>query len=125
MQRPQTHLEHVLHFDDATLEDGGTNWRDLDGTPLPGVTAARSHYVSAQSGHYGLLLLQGAPRDEGLSLSDVSLGHHGSGSGVVELGKDWNHFTCGVMMVRQHPWTFFFFLFSTHVVQTFWFSPGV
>lgn len=108
MQKPQTHPEHVFHFDDAALEDGRTDRRDLDGAAVPGLSAPRSHYISTQSGHNGLLLLHGSPRDEGLSLSDVRLGYHRSGSRVVEFGEDRDHFTCGSRTTRQRSWTFFF-----------------
>lgn len=129
MQKPQTHPEHVFHFDDAALEDGRTDRRDLDGAAVPGLSAPRSHYISTQSGHNGLLLLHGSPRDEGLSLSDVRLGYHRSGSRVVEFGEDRDHFTCGSRTTRQRSWTFFFpFRFTFPVLQTrimLSLSPGV
>lgn len=107
MQKPQTHLKHVLHFDDTALKDGGTDWRDLDGAAVPGLPASRSHHISTQGGYNGLLLLHGAPCDEGLCLGDVSLGHHRSGGGVVKFSEDRNHFTCGGITMRQHSRTFF------------------
>ena len=88
------YLQHVLHFDDAAVQDGRAHGRDLDGAAVPGLPASPGHRVPAQRGHHGALLLQGAPGDEGLRLRDVGLGHHGAGGGVVELGEHGDHLAC-------------------------------
>lgn len=70
------HLEHVLHFDDAALQDGGTHRWDLDGTTVPRLSAPGTHDISTQGAHHRALLLHGATSDEGLCLNDIGFGHH-------------------------------------------------
>lgn len=70
-----TDLEHVLHFDDAALQDGGTHRWNFDGATVPSFPASRTHNVTTQSGHHGALLFHGAAGDEGLCLRDVSFGN--------------------------------------------------
>lgn len=89
------HLEHVLHFDDATVQDGGAHWRDLDGAAVPRLPAFGAHHVAGQRAHHSALLLHGAAGDEGLRLDDVGFGHHGSGGGVVKLCKHGYDLACG------------------------------
>lgn len=89
------HLEHVLYFDDAALQDGGTHRWNLDSATVPRLPASGAHNVPAQGAHDRALLLHGAAGDERLCLSDVGFGHHWSGGSVVELGKDRYHLTCG------------------------------
>lgn len=85
------YLEHVLHFDDAALQDGGTHGRDLDGSTVPGLPAPGADDIAAQRGHHRALLLHGAAGDERLCLDDVGFGHHRSGGRVVELGEHRDH----------------------------------
>lgn len=94
-ERPEAHLEHVLHFDDATVQDGGTHRWDLDGSAVPRLPAFSGHDVAAERAHHGALLLRGAASDEGLRLHDVGLGHHRSGGSVVKLRKHGYHLACG------------------------------
>lgn len=94
-QCPEAHLEHVLHFDDATVQDGGTHWWDLDGSAVPRLPAFSAHDVAAQCAHHGTLLLHGAASDERLGLDDVGSGHHRSGRSVVKLRKHGYHLACG------------------------------
>lgn len=93
-ERPEAHLEHVLHFDDATVQDGGTHWWDLDGSAVPRLPAFRAHYVAAERAHHSTLLLHGAASDERLDLDDVGFGHHRSGGRVVKLRKHRYHLAC-------------------------------
>ena len=88
------HLEHVLHFDDAALQDGGPHRRDFDGASVPCFPALSAHNVAGQCGHHRVLLLHRAAGDERLRLSDVGFGHDGSGGRVVELREDGYHLTC-------------------------------
>lgn len=94
-ERPEAHLQHVLHFDDATVQDGGTHWWDLDGSAVPRFPAFGTHDVAAQRAHHRTLLLHGAAGDEGLRLDDVGFGHHRSGGRVVKLCKHGYHLACG------------------------------
>lgn len=89
------HLERVLHFDDATVQDGGAHRGDLDGPAVPRLPALGAHDVAAERAHHGALLLHGAAGDERLRLDDVGFGHHGAGGGVVELGEHGDHLACG------------------------------
>lgn len=88
------HLEHVLYFDDAALQDGGTHGWDLDGATVPRLPASGAHKISAQCTHHRALLLHGAAGDERLCLNDVGFGHHRSGGRVVKLRKDRYHLAC-------------------------------
>lgn len=72
----QAHLEHVLHFDDAALQDGGTHRWDLNGATVPRLPASGPHNITAQCGHHRALLLHGATGDERLCLSDVGSGYN-------------------------------------------------
>lgn len=101
----EAHLEHVLHFDDATVQDGGTHWRDLDGSAVPCLPAFSAHDVSAERAHHSSLLLHGAASDERLCLDDVGFGHHRPGGGVVKLSKHRYHLACGGGEARQEPQT--------------------
>lgn len=94
-ERPEAHLQHVLHFDDATVQDRGTHWGDLDGSAVPRFPAFGTHDVAAQRAHHRTLLLHGAASDEGLRLDDVGFGHHRSGGRVVKLCKHGYHLACG------------------------------
>lgn len=42
-----THPEHVFNFDDATLQDGGADRGDFDGSTVPRLPAASADYVTA------------------------------------------------------------------------------
>lgn len=88
-------LECVLHFDDAALEDGRTDGRDLDGAAVPRLAASGAHGVAAQRGHNRPLLLHGTAGDERLRLGDVGLGDDGARRGVVKLGEHGDDFTWG------------------------------
>lgn len=92
--RSPAHLEHVLHPDDAALQDGGAHRGDLDGAAVPRLPGAGAHDVSAQRAHHCTLLLLGAAGDEGLRLDDVGPGNHRAGGGVVELGEHGYHLAC-------------------------------
>lgn len=70
------HLEHVLHFDDAALQDGGTHRWDLDGATVPRLPASGAHNITAQCAHHRALLLHGAAGDERLCLGDVGFRHN-------------------------------------------------
>ena len=94
-ERPEAHLEHVLHFDDATVQDGGTHWWDLDGSAVPRLPALGAHHVAAQCADHSALLLHGPASDERLRLDDVGFGHHRSRGRVVKLGKHGDHLACG------------------------------
>lgn len=93
--RPAAYLQHVLHFDDAALQDGRTYRWDFDGATVPGFPTFGTDDVTAKRGHDGALLLHGAAGDERLRLNDKSFGDNRSGGRVVELGKDRYHLACG------------------------------
>lgn len=97
-----THLQHVLHLDDAALLDGRPHRRDLDGPTVPRLPGSGAHHVAAQRGHHRPLLLHRAARNERLRLGDEGFGHNGPGCGVVELGKHRYDLTCsgGAGLVR-------------------------
>lgn len=94
-RRPSAYLQHVLHFDDAALQDGRAYRWDFDGAAVPGLPASGANNVTAQRGHHRALLLHGTAGDEGLRLNDESFGYNRSGGRVVELGKDRYHLACG------------------------------
>lgn len=89
-----SHLEHVLDFDDAALQDGGTHGWDLDGSAVPCLPTSGTYNVSTQRAHHRALLLHGAASDKRLRLNDVGFGHHWSGGRVVKLRKDGYHLAC-------------------------------
>jgi len=91
----KAHLEHVLHFDDAALQDGGAHGGDLDGAAVPRLPAPGAHDVAGQHADHRVLLLHGAAGDERLRLGDVRFGHDGPGGRVVELREHGDHLTWG------------------------------
>ena len=75
-QQNRAHPERVFHLDDAALQDGRADRRDLERSTVPRHPPPGAHHVPAQGGHHRPLLLHGAAGDEGLGLGDVGLGHH-------------------------------------------------
>lgn len=98
------HLEHVLYFDDATLEDRGPHRWDLDGTAMPGLPASGSYNVTTQGGYHRALLFNCAASDEGLRLRDVGSGHDRSRGRIVELRKNRYHLACDRGKVYVGNW---------------------
>ena len=93
--RENAYHEHVLHFDGATMQNGGYNRGDLDGTAVPHLPAARFNHVTLQRRHHNSLLLQQASLAHiGLHLGDVDRWHHGPSGGVDELGEHRNDLAC-------------------------------
>lgn len=91
---PLSHLECILHMDDAALQNGRADWRDLECTPMPYIPLPCCNGVSHYVCHHRLLLLFVAPGNEGLRLDDGCFGYHSAGSAVVNFSKNGDDFTC-------------------------------
>lgn len=85
-----THHERVLHSDDAAVQDGGRNRRNLQHLAVPGLRFARRQGLSPQVGDQLLDLLHLPFGIEGLGLVDGRLWHHHARRAILDLCEDLN-----------------------------------
>lgn len=105
MQTSETeaHHERVFHSDDAAVQDGGRDGRDLQHLPAPGLGFARGQRLSPQVGHQLLHLLHLPFGIEGLRLVNGCLGHHHAGRAVLNLCKDLDRLSCKSLRAPSQP----------------------